>query len=805
NVYSWNNMLSGYSKLGMVKQSRALFDKMTERDVISWNTMIIGYAQSGFWEEGLRFYRELRRSGIGFNDYSFAGVLTVCVKMGELALTTQVHGQVLVSGFLSNVVLSSSLVDAYSRCQEMVDARRLFDEMKAKDVLAWTTLVSGYAKSGDMNSASELFDQMPEKNPVSWTTMISGYARNSMGHKALELFSRMMLLHIRPDQFTYSSCLCACASISLLKHGKQIHGSLIKTNLRPNAIIVSSLVDMYSKCGNVDVGRQVFEIMGNKQDSVLWNTMISALAQHGRGEEALQMFDAMVRSGMKPNRITLTVSLNACSHSGLVQEGLRYFESMTCDHGIVPSQEHYACLVDLLGRAGCFDELINQLKKMPDVQRRFKYISHESAINLIKHEKDPQRALDMFHMVSEQKGFNHNCATYATILNKLAQSKKFQAVDAVLRQMKYDTCRFHEGIFLNLMKHFSKSSLHERMLEMFYAIQPFVRQKPSLKAISTCLNILIESNQIELARNFLLHSKNSLGLIPNTCIFNILVKHHCKNGDVKSAFEVLREMRKSSVSYPNLITYSTLMDGLCASGRLKEAIDLFEEMVSEDHILPDPLTYNVLINGFCCVGKVDQAKKIMEFMKNNGCNPNIFNYSALMNGFCKEGRLQEAIEIFDEMKSFRLKVDAVGYTTLINCFCRTGRIDEATELLKEMKERGCKADIVTFNVLIGGLCRESRSEEALRMLEKLPYEGVYLNKASYRIVLNYLCHKGELEKATELLSLMLGRGFCPHYATSNELLVRLCKAGMVDDAAMALLRLADMGFKPELDSWTPLL
>ncbi|GAV84275.1 LOW QUALITY PROTEIN: PPR domain-containing protein/PPR_2 domain-containing protein, partial [Cephalotus follicularis] len=271
NVYSWNNLLSGYSKLGMVKQARALFDKMTERDVISWNKMIIGYAQSGFWEEGLRFYRELR---------------------------------------------------------------------------------------------SELFDQMPDKNSVSWTAMISGYARNSMGHKALELFSRMMLLPIRPDQFTYSSCLCACASIALLRHGK-IHGSSIKTNLRLNAIVVSSLIDMYSKCGNVDVGRQVFEIMGNKQDSVLWNTMISALAQHGRGEEALQMFDAMVRSGMKPNRITLTVSLNACSHSGLVQEGLRYFESMTGDHGIVPSQEHYACLVDLLGRAGCFEELINQLKKMP--------------------------------------------------------------------------------------------------------------------------------------------------------------------------------------------------------------------------------------------------------------------------------------------------------------------------------------------------------------------------------------------------------------------------------------------------------
>ncbi|KAK2659877.1 hypothetical protein Ddye_006410 [Dipteronia dyeriana] len=439
-----------------------------------------------------------------------------------------------------------------------------------------------------------------------------------------------------------------------------------------------------------------------------------------------------------------------------------------------------------------------------DARRKSKYISHEATIDLIKHEKEPQRALELFNMVSEQKGFNHNNATYATILNKLAQSKKFQAVDAVLRQMTYETCKFHECIFLNLMKHFSKCSLHERVLQMFYAIQPIVREKPSLKAISTCLNLLIDSNQVDLAREFLMYTNEHLKLKPNSCIFNILVKHHCKNGNFESAFEVVKEMKKSKTSYPNLITYSTLMDGLCGNGRFKEAMELFEEMVSKDQILPDALTYNVLIDGFCRGGKVDRARKIMEFMKNNGCSPNIFNYTTMMNGLCKEGRLEEAKEFFDEMKTVGLKSDAVGYTTLINFLCRASRTDEAMELLKEMKERGCKADVVVFNVLLGGLCREGRFEEALRMVENLPYEGVYLDKASYRIVLNFLCQKGELEKATKLLVLMLGRGFIPHYATSNELLVRLCKAGMADDAAMALLRLVEMGFTPAPDSWAQL-
>ncbi|KAM7259273.1 hypothetical protein ACFE04_015014 [Oxalis oulophora] len=433
--------------------------------------------------------------------------------------------------------------------------------------------------------------------------------------------------------------------------------------------------------------------------------------------------------------------------------------------------------------------------------RRSKFICHEHAVNLIKREKDPQRALHIFNSVSEQTGFSHNNATYAAIIMKLAQFKKFQAIDAILHQMKYETCKFHEGIFVNLMKQFSKSALHERVLDMFYAIKPIVREKPTPNAFSTCLNLLIESNQIGLARDCLLLSKNSLRLTSNTCIFNILVKHHCKRGNLESAFEVVKEMRKSEPSYPNLITYSTLMRGLSENGRLKEATELFEEMVSKDKILPDPVTYNVLITGFCNEGKPDRAKKILDFMRKNGCIPNVINYSTLVNGFCKEGKFEEAMDIFREIKSFYLKPDTVIYTILINCCCRTGNTDKALEFLEEMKESGCKADIVTFNVILGGLCRENRFEEALKMLN----EGVNLNKGSYRIVLNMLCQRDELEKGIELLVLMLDRGFLPHYATSNELLVRLCKAGRVEDADVALFGLLDRGFKPEVESWTLLL
>lgn len=365
NLYSWNNLLSGYAKLGMAKAARKLFDKMPERDFVSWNTMVMAYVQSGWFDEAVRCYVELRRSDIGYNEYSFSGVLTVCVKMRALWLAKQLHCQVFVLGFLSNAFLSSSVVDAYAKCGDMGDARRLFDEMKWRDVVTWTTLLSGYAKEGDMKSAREIFYAMPEKNSVSWTALISGYAQNGMGNHALVLFKKMIALKVEPDPYTYSSCFFACASTISPLRGMQLHSHLITAGIRPNVAVVSSLIDMYSKCGSLDVAKNIFDATENKENVVLWNTIISALAHHGCGREATNIFVHMLKLGVKPDDVTFLVLLNACSHSGLVREGVTLFRSMKEDYNIDPKQEHYACLIDLLGRSGYFDEMMNLLKRMP--------------------------------------------------------------------------------------------------------------------------------------------------------------------------------------------------------------------------------------------------------------------------------------------------------------------------------------------------------------------------------------------------------------------------------------------------------
>lgn len=407
NLFTWNNMLSGYAKLGMMKQARSFFYRMPHKDYVSWNSMVSGYANRGRFDEALRFYRRFRRLAVGYNEFSFASVLIVSVKLKEFELCRQIHGQVSVVGFLSNVVISSLIIDAYAKCGKMEDARRLFDDMPVRDVRAWTTLVSAYAAWGDMESSAELFSQMPKSNSCSWTSLIRGYSRNGMGHEALGVFREMIKHRVRPDQFTFSTCLLACATIASLKHGKQIHAFLVRNSIKPNTVVISAIVDMYLKCGRLETARRVFNFAGNKQDVELWNTILSTLAHHGYVTEAIMMLYNMLRSGVKPNRTTFAVILNASSHSGLVQEGLQLFKSMPSEHGIVPDQQHYAGLTNLFDEAGCLNESGKDLQMMdskPDdhvVCRLRGNIDHgrEVAVLLIKLQPQSSAAYELLSSI----------------------------------------------------------------------------------------------------------------------------------------------------------------------------------------------------------------------------------------------------------------------------------------------------------------------------------------------------------------------------------------------------------------------
>ncbi|KAL6326388.1 hypothetical protein AAG906_008250 [Vitis piasezkii] len=336
NVLVGTALIDMYSKCGSLDDARSVFDTNFINCGVNtpWNAMISGYSQSGCSQEALELYVQMCQNGITSDLYTYCSVFNAIAASKSLQFGRVVHGMVLKCGLdLMVVSVNNAIADAYSKCGFLEDVRKVFDRMEERDIVSWTTLVTAYSQS-------------------------------SLGEEALATFCLMREEGFAPNQFTFSSVLISCASLCFLEYGRQVHGLLCKAGLDTEKCIESALIDMYAKCGSITEAGKVFDKISNP-DIVSWTAIISGYAQHGLVEDALQLFRRMELSGIKANAVTLLCVLFACSHGGMVEEGLFYFQQMEDGYGVVPEMEHYACIIDLLGRVGRLDDAMEFIRKMP--------------------------------------------------------------------------------------------------------------------------------------------------------------------------------------------------------------------------------------------------------------------------------------------------------------------------------------------------------------------------------------------------------------------------------------------------------
>eukprot|EP01018_Ginkgo_biloba_P029684 Gb_04091 [translate_table: standard] len=332
-VSGGNALVTMYANCRNMENAHRVFDNISERDIISWNAMIAGYLQNGHGKEALAFFTKMRQAGMRPDEFSFISVLGACVSPANMEQGKEVHANIIKMGCESDGFVGSTLVDMYAKC-------------------------------GNLEDASQLFDGMLERDVISWNAMLVGYTQNGHPDEAVKLFCQMQQEEVKPDNFTFASLLGAFADQAALEQGRQIHALILKIGSRLDIAVGNALVTMYAKCGSIGDAHQAFDKMPER-NVISWTSMIGGYAQHGCGKEALTLFEQMQRENMKPNHITFVGILSACSHVGLVDEGHYYFKSMSQTHGIMPGMEHYACMVDLLGRAGLLAEAENFIKEMP--------------------------------------------------------------------------------------------------------------------------------------------------------------------------------------------------------------------------------------------------------------------------------------------------------------------------------------------------------------------------------------------------------------------------------------------------------
>ncbi|XP_044473101.1 pentatricopeptide repeat-containing protein At1g53600, mitochondrial-like [Mangifera indica] len=394
-VVSWSLIVDGYCKKGKVVEAREVFDKMPERNVVTWTTMINGYMKSECFKEGFGLFLSMRKGVVMVNSTTLTIMFEACGNFCRYWEGMQVHALVLHLGFDFDVFLGNSIIIMYCRFgfvheadkmfwlinkkdviswnalisgyvhnNEIEEAYRLFEIMPGKDMASWTIMIAGFSNKGNVERSIELFRRMPQQDDIVWTAVISGFLNNGEYEEAFHWFIEMLQKGIRPNQMTFSAVLSASASLATLNQGSQIHAHVVKMDMEFDLSIQNTLVSLYSKCGGLTDAYRIFTNI-KAPNIVSYNTMITGFAQNGFGDEALKLFRKMENEGLEPNKVTFLGVLSACAHVGLVDDGLNCFKSMKSLYNIEPEPDHYACMVDILGRAGSLDDAIDLIHSMP--------------------------------------------------------------------------------------------------------------------------------------------------------------------------------------------------------------------------------------------------------------------------------------------------------------------------------------------------------------------------------------------------------------------------------------------------------
>ncbi|CAA6667766.1 unnamed protein product [Spirodela intermedia] len=383
----WNAMVSGYWHCGDEAEARRMFDAMPAKNVVSWTAMVTGYCKIG----------EPEKARVVFD---------------AMPERTVVSWNAMLSGYAQNGLAEAAL-------------KEIFDAMgRSRNSVSWNAMISGYCREGDLAIARQLFDEMPRRNVISWNSMISGYVQNGQWGNALELFNAMEE-EVKPDDVTMASVLSACGHLGALENGRRAAEIISREKIRLGLSGHNALVFMHSRCGSMAEARRVFQEMPTR-DVVSYNSLITGLAAHGHGSEAVALLRRMKEEGVDPDRITFLGILTACSHGGLAAQGREVFSAIGS-----PTVDHYACMVDLLGRAGELDAAAKLVAEMP-------VAPHAGVYGALLHASRIHRRVDLGELAAEKLFALEpdNAGNYVLLANIYAAARRWEDVEKVREAMQ---------------------------------------------------------------------------------------------------------------------------------------------------------------------------------------------------------------------------------------------------------------------------------------------------------------------------------------------------------------------------------
>ncbi|KAL2895651.1 hypothetical protein RDABS01_000428 [Bienertia sinuspersici] len=400
NLILGSTLVDFYSKCCGVNDARSIFDGMKQHDQVSWTSIISGYSQHGYGIEANILFKKMLTSDIEPNCFTYVSVIAACTGEKEpLEQGLLVHVHVIKLGFVCHNYVVSSLIDYYSKC-------------------------------GSVDGAALVFNEAATRDSIVYNSMIACYCHNLHIEDAIRLFLQMRNRGIDSTEFTLSNVLHASGRLSVLQLGRQVHDLVIKLGSSNNLFVLSSLIDMYAKSGNIGEARYVFD-QAYEKNNVLWTSMVSGYARSGRAIEALELFDHMIGKGFLPDHICFTAVLSACNHAGFLEKAVKHFNMMIKDYGLSPTLDQYACLIDLYARQGHLKLAMQLLDEMPFDPN---CIMLSSLLSCCKTYGEVELGREVANRLFALQ--SHDSAAYLTIAHTYAEAGLWNEAAGIKKMMK---------------------------------------------------------------------------------------------------------------------------------------------------------------------------------------------------------------------------------------------------------------------------------------------------------------------------------------------------------------------------------
>ncbi|XP_028117268.1 LOW QUALITY PROTEIN: pentatricopeptide repeat-containing protein At3g26540 [Camellia sinensis] len=556
-IFLLNRAIETYGKCGCLEDARELFDEMPQRDGGSWNAIITAYAQGGCAEKALCLFLCMNRLGVSGNEITFASALGSCGAVLALVLSRQIHGLIVKCGLSGNVILESSLVDVYGKCRVMSDARRMFYEIQ-------------------------------KPNAVSWNVIVRRYLDMGQEREAVFMFFEMVRVNVKPLCFTVSNSLVACSRISAVKEGIQIHGLIIKTNIEEYEVVLSSLMDMYVKCRDLENARRIFD-MPRSKNLINWTAMVSGYAIDGRTREARELFNEM------PER-------NVISWNAMLVGYIRFFQ---------------------------WEEALDFVFLMRKQSKDIDYVTLGLILNVCTGLWDVELGKQV-HGFSYRHGFYSNLFVGNALLDMYGKCGNLISARVWFYQMSH----WRDRVSWNaLLTSHARHGLSEEAMTIFWEMQG--ETTPSKYTFGTLLAACANIFALEPGRQihgFMMRNGYEIDVVIRGALVDMYSKCRC----LEYAIKVFKEATSR-----DLILWNSMVLGCCHNKRGEDVLELFGLMEKEG-VKPDHITLQGILLACICEGRVELGRQYFNSMSTKFCIiPRLEHYECMIELFGRYGFMDE--------------------------------------------------------------------------------------------------------------------------------------------------------------------